>query len=129
MLEEFAYIDNPSMWRNRPFLFVFFILLVALFGIGILLIMVWYIFTLIDKIQVTEKKIIWTHGLLSKNYVEVSIDHIRTINIYQSFIQRICDAGNIEIYSAGDEPEVYLKGLPFPNKLKNIIEHNKDKLS
>ena len=91
--------------------------------------MYWYVLTLMDKMQVTEKKIIWTHGLLSKNYVEVSIGHVRTTNVYQSFIQRICDAGDIEIYSAGDKPEAYLKGLPFPNKLKKIIEDNKDKLS
>ena len=40
----------------------------------------------------------------------------------QSFFNRIFGVGAIEIYTAGDNPEIIAAGLPDPNKVRELIK-------
>ena len=110
------------MWRNRPFLFLFCLALIAVFGLGVLLILAWYIVTRMDQLKITSEKIQWDHGILSKTYVELDIEEVRSVRVHQNLIQRIFRSGRLEVYSAGDQPEIVINGLPYPTKIREIVD-------
>ena len=113
------------MWRNRPVLFLFIICLIPAFGLGVLLLLSWYVKTRMDKLQITSHKIQWEHGLLSKSYVDLDIQEVRTIILHQNITQRFFRSGEIQVFTAGDQPEIIVHGLPYPTRIKEIIEEQK----
>jgi len=44
----------------------------------------------------------------------------------QSFMNRIFGVGKIAVFTAGDEPELVVDGLPDPNSIRDVIKGNKD---
>ena len=46
--------------------------------------------------------------------------------IFKTFFDRIFGVGSIEIYTAGDSPEIVAKGLPDPNRISEIIRPRND---
>ncbi len=64
----------------------------------------------------------WEHGLINKKYTEVNMSSVRTARVTQNLLQRILDAGDIEIYTAGDQPELVVRGLPRPNAIREYIK-------
>ena len=63
--------------------------------IGFVQLLVWWIATKIDHLKVTDDEIIWTHGLLSKQYTEINMSSVRTVRVAQSLLQRIMNAGDV----------------------------------
>ena len=120
-MSEVLYEANPSMIRMYPFGTVLAIVLIPV-GIGILLLLYWYLLTKSDKLTIKSDEIVWTHGLISKQYTEINMASVRTTRITQSLLQRILGAGNVAIYTAGDEPEVVVKGLPNPERIRDYIK-------
>lgn len=52
----------------------------------------------------------------------MNISSIRTIRVKQSFFNRIFGVGTVEIYTAGDSAEFVAKGLPDPNKVRELVK-------
>ncbi len=59
--------------------------------------------------------------LLSKEHTEIELSSIRTVKIDQSLLDRMLDVGTLRIYTAGDTPELEMKGLPEPAKLREVL--------
>jgi uncharacterized membrane protein YdbT with pleckstrin-like domain len=66
--------------------------------------------------------VIWAHGLLNKKYIEINMGSIRTTKIEQTLLQRLLNAGKVEIFTAGDYPELSINGLPDPHRLRDVIK-------
>ena len=94
--------------------------LVGLAGaaLAFLWLLVWFVKTKMDHLVIKADEIVWTHGLLSKQYTEIAQTSIRTVRVQQSVLQRLMGAGDVLIYTAGDMPEVLIRGLPEPEKLR-----------
>ena len=60
--------------------------------------------------------------MLSKERSEINISSVRTIKVKQSFFNRIFGVGTIEIYTAGDSPEITARGMPDPNRIRELIK-------
>ena len=116
------YEANPVMFRNNPVGFLFAIILIAAFGLGILILLWWFLQCKSTKLSVYDNEILFEKGLLSKERSEVNISSIRSIKVKQSFFNRIFGVGTIEIYTAGDSPEFIASGLPDPNKVRELIK-------
>ena len=41
------------------------------------------------------------------------------------FIQRIFRSGTLQVFTAGDNPEIIVRGLPHATRIKEIIEEQK----
>lgn len=121
-----TYTAHPVMFRNRPFSFIISLLLIPAAGIGILILLYWYLKCKATALTVAEGQIYLEEGLLSKSRSEIDCDSVRTVKVYQSFLNRIFGVGSIEIYTAGDQPEMLVKGLPDPNAIRDVIKGNKD---
>ncbi len=118
------YSENPVMFKNNPLGFILSLILIPAAGIGLLILLWWHLQNKSQQITVTERDILYEKGLLSKERSEFGISSIRTIKVKQSFFNRIFGVGSIEIYTAGDEPEIVMAGLPDPNKIREIIKEN-----
>ena len=91
---------------------------IVLVAIGFVQLLAWWIATKFDHLQVTEDEIIWTHGLLSKQYTEINMSSVRTVRVAQSLLQRIMNAGDVSIFTSGDDPELVVRGLPGPAAIR-----------
>ena len=142
-MSEILYEANPSMIRRNPLGTVAMILavpaaaigavmlrenqpvagaLIAAAGIALLLLMYWWAQTKMDHLTIRDDEIVWTHGLLSKQYVEISLHSVRTVRVSQSLLQRIMNAGDVTIFTSGDAPELVIKGLPDPDAVREHIK-------
>lgn len=116
------YSEHPVMFKNNPLGFIITLLLIPVFGIGLIILLVWHLQNKASKLTVTENEVLYEKGLLSKNRCEISISGVRTVRIQQSFLNRIFGTGTIELYTAGDRPEITAKGMPDPNKVRELIK-------
>jgi uncharacterized membrane protein YdbT with pleckstrin-like domain len=115
------YEAHPSLVRMYPLGVVLAVLLIPV-GVGILLLLYWYLLTKSDHLTITSDEIVWTHGLINKQYTEINMSSVRTVRVTQTLIQRMLKAGDIAIYTAGDEPEVVIRGLPKPEEVRAHIK-------
>lgn len=113
--EQEVLVLRPCMWRAHPFLTVF--------TLGIATFILW-VRHLGERITVTNKRCIWRRGFLSKSTSEVLHDHVRNIQIDQSFLNRVFNVGQVGISSAGqDGVEIQAFAIPRPMEVKKTIDH------
>jgi uncharacterized membrane protein YdbT with pleckstrin-like domain len=120
-MSEVLYEEHPSLIRTHPLGTVLAIILIPV-GVGILILLYWYLTMMADKLLIKEDEVVWTHGLLSKQYVEINMSSIRTVRVEQTLLQRMLNAGKIEIFTAGDSPELTVNGMPDPDKIRELIK-------
>lgn len=121
-MSEPLYSEHPAMFKNNPIGFIVSLLLIPVFGLGLLILLWWYLQCKGSKLTVKEHDILYEVGLLSKNRAEFSIAGIRTVRVNQSFFNRIFGVGTIQIFTAGDKPEIEAKGMPEPNRVRELIK-------
>lgn len=120
-MSEIRYEEHPSLIRTHPLGTVIAVILIPV-GIGILILLYWYLTMKADKLLIKEDEVVWTHGLINKKYVEINMSSIRTVRVEQTLLQRMLNAGKIEIFTAGDAPELTVNGMPNPDKIRELIK-------
>jgi uncharacterized membrane protein YdbT with pleckstrin-like domain len=123
MADEILYEAHPPMFRNNPLGFVLSVLLIPV-AVGILILLFWYVKSRSEKLTITAEDLRYEKGILSKARSELRLTGIRSVRVNQSLFQRMFGTGDIEIFTAGDAPEVILKGMPDPNEIREIISRN-----
>jgi len=119
------YDAHPVMFKNNPLGFILALLLVLAFGLGLIIFLIWYLKNKSSRLVVTAEDVLFEKGLLSKERVELTIRSIRTVKVKQSFWNRVFGTGTIELYTAGDAAEIIVRGIPDPNRVRDIIKtHN-----
>ena len=113
------YSESPVIFKNNPVVFIFLVCTV----VGILILIPWRIKNKSTKLIVTNEKILFEKGLLSKERSEININNVRSIKIKQTFSNRIFGTGSIQVFSAGDVPEFEASGMPDPNKVRELINN------
>jgi uncharacterized membrane protein YdbT with pleckstrin-like domain len=114
---QWLYDEHPPMFRNHPFLFA----LLAISVIGWLVIGVWAIVARGERLAVSRGEILLERGILAKQRVQVNLESVRSVRVSQGVMQRLLDCGDVEIFTAGDLPEIAIRGLPRPNQLRELI--------
>ncbi|HJO94516.1 MAG TPA: PH domain-containing protein [Victivallales bacterium] len=126
--EETLYEKHPSMFRNRPILFIIFIILIILYGLGLLLLLIWWLKALSSKLTITNKKTTYRKGLLSKYTNDVWHTDVRNVQVGQNLFQRIFNVGSVGISSAGQGTiEIMAYGFREPEEVKELIYSFKEK--
>lgn len=116
MTENWLYDAHPSMFRSNPLLFILLLIsVVGIIGLGI-----WWIKCKGERLAVSDSEILMERGLLSKQRTQLALSSVRTVRITQSIFQRMLGVGNIEIFSAGDYAEIAIKGMPDPNRVREL---------
>jgi len=128
MEEQVLYEEHPAMFRNHPFLFILSVILIAAFGLGLIILLIWWLQTLGTKLTVTNERITLRKGILSKYTNEVFHTDIRNVQLDQSFFQRVFDVGTIAISTSGQEGiEISVQGIPHPQMVRDLIDEHRRK--
>jgi uncharacterized membrane protein YdbT with pleckstrin-like domain len=114
------YQEHPRMFADYPGRFVLAVLLIPL-GVGIVWLLVWYIRTRCTLLTVGEERVLLSRGVFNKERIEVDLASIRTVRIDQSFVDRIFNCGILNIFTAGDKPELQQRGMPDPERLRTAL--------
>ena len=123
MEEKVLYEEHPAMFRNHPYLFILSVILIAAFGLGLVILLIWWLQTLGTKLTVTDERITLRKGILSKFTNEVFHTDIRNVQLDQSFFQRLFDVGTIAISTSGQEGiEISVQGIPHPQNVRDLID-------
>ncbi|WP_206517657.1 PH domain-containing protein [Sphingobium algorifonticola] len=121
--ENWLYDRHPAMFRSNPLLFI--LLLVSVIGIPGLVI--WWLKSISERLAVSDSEILLERGLLSKQRTQLSLASVRTVRVTQSVFQRMFGIGNVEIFSAGDYAEIAIKGMPDPNRVRDLAARREGK--
>jgi uncharacterized membrane protein YdbT with pleckstrin-like domain len=121
MEETILYRENPPMFRNNPLGFILSVLLIPVFGVGIVILVWWYIQVKSRLLTITDTELRYETGILSKTHNEFRLDSIRSVRVHQSLWQRMFGTGNLEIFTAGDTPEVTIAGVPDPARVRELV--------
>lgn len=125
--ETVLYESHPAMFRNQP---VYFILcaILCVVGVGIVLLVAWWLRTLSTTLVVTTEKTMLRRGIFSKFENEVYHENVRNVQTRQTFFQRMMGVGYIGISSSGQAGmEIEVNGIPDPDRVKDLIaEHRED---
>lgn len=121
-----VYEAHPAMFRAHPFWFIGCVILIPALGIGILLLLYWYIHTRQTALTVTENELLYEKGILSKDRTSVSLKHIRAVHVTQGFLNRILGVGTIQVSTAGDQPEFTVADMPDPGEIREAISRAQD---
>lgn len=119
---SFFYDENPAMFKNNPLGFILSIILIPAFGLGILILLYWYLQTKSVRLRISGDDIELERGLLRKSRTDLDLRKIRSVHVDQGLLQRMFGVGTMEVYTTGDEPEFKLFGMPDPNDVRNYIK-------
>jgi uncharacterized membrane protein YdbT with pleckstrin-like domain len=123
--EQILYDSRPAMFRNHPFYFSLCVLL-SLVGVGLVLLLIWWIQNLSTRLIVTTEQTTLRRGILSKYTNDVFHANVRNIQIRQTFMQRMFDVGWVGISSSGQAGlEIEVNGIPHPERVKQIIDDHR----
>ena len=79
------------------------------------------------KLRISNKRTVRRQGIIRRHTSEVLHDHVRNIEIKQSFVQRMFDVGYLGISSSGqDGIEIEILDIPEPYKVKALIDEYRD---
>lgn len=115
-----SFSASPAMFRANPLGFILTMLLVP-FGIGLFILIYWYMVCKTTTLQLNNNDLMYSKGILNKDRIEIDIRSIRTVRVYQSLLNRMLDVGTVSVYTAGDVPEIEVKGIPQPNDIREMI--------
>jgi hypothetical protein len=119
---------HPAMARAHPFRFLAIgILLIGCLA-GVIWWLAWYVSAhLWVKLEISNKRTIRKEGIIRRHTSEVLHNHVRNVEIRQSFLQRIMKVGYLGISSSGqDGIEIEVRDLPRPYELKALIDNYRD---
>jgi len=85
----------------------------------------WMLASRFSTLTVTDNRTLYQKGVISREMSEVQHDDIRSIQLNQSFIQRLLKVGGIGISSSGqDDLEIAATRLSHPEQIIEFIRRN-----
>ena len=125
-MERVLYVAHPSMFRNRPILFLLDVAAIALWGLGLVFLLIWWFRTLGTTLTVTDRRTVLRRGLFSKHTSEIMHCDVRNLQIDQTFFQRIFGVGAVKVSSSGRAGiEIEVEGMPRPYEIKQLIDQGR----
>lgn len=138
---------RPSMWRNQPFVFLLYVILVlspaitaiaaTIYGLNAkifamlaaipcafacIMLLSWRMRCRSTELTITTRRTILRHGVLSRYTTEIRHCDVRNIQVAQSFWQRLCGVGRICISSEmEDDHDILVDGLPHPDQIAETM--------
>jgi uncharacterized membrane protein YdbT with pleckstrin-like domain len=114
------YHGSPTMFRAHPVAFLLSLLLTPLI-IGVVILIVWCIRARTTHLEIDEQSVRYETGVFSKDRRALSRTSIRTVRVTQTLLNRLLNVGAIEIYTAGDIPEIRAASMFAPNEIRDLL--------
>ena len=120
--EETVLVIRPLMFRGEPVGFIFCVALIFVFGVGLVLLLIWWLQCKFTIYTVTSMRVVEQTGILSRNTNEVRHKDVRNLKVYQGVLRTWLGTGSVAISSAGQSDiELTMKNIENPHKIAGII--------
>lgn len=130
MSSDILFEARPAMFKNNPIGFIVSIILIAAFGLGLIILFFWWLKCKNERIIVTADKVTKRTGIFSKNTNDIYLSDVKNIRVSQNLFHRMFKVGAISIASAGTAGiEISISGIPNPNRVKEIIDEQRRKIT
>jgi len=117
--EKVIYRGHLSLWSETVLIGVG-LLLLALYGAGLLLWLVAYIRIKSTELAVTNKRVIVKSGFISRRTVEINIGKVESIQVDQTILGRMLNFGTLIVSGAGT-PQAPINGISNPLKFRQAF--------
>jgi len=84
------------------------------------------------RFAVTDRRVAYQSGLVSRHGVSIPINRVNNVNFHQGAIARVLGNGTVVIESAGETGDSVFENIPHPEHVRQVIfdqmdaEENKD---
>lgn len=110
--EVIQYEGRISLW-SLTHLIVLGVLLLPLYGVGLILLAMAFIRYKTTELAFTNKRVIAKFGFISRQTVELYIPKVESIQVHQGILGRIFNYGSLIISGAGN-PQAPIPGISDP---------------
>lgn len=117
--ERVVHIGRISLW-SLSLLLVGGLLLLPLFGIGLLLWGAAYIKYKTTELAITNKRVIAKFGFISRRTIEININKVESIQVDQGILGRIFNYGTLVVSGAGN-PQAPIPGISDPIQFRKAF--------
>jgi uncharacterized membrane protein YdbT with pleckstrin-like domain len=118
--DEYVYtVGRLSQWPIM-WLYILGLLLVPVFGLGLLLWLVAYLKATTTEFAVTDRRVVLKQGWIERNVTELSLLRIESVMVYQSPIGRVLNFGDVSVIGTGHTVAM-LKGVASPVALSQQL--------
>jgi hypothetical protein len=123
------YREHPAMFRARPVLYLAFVLLTAAFGLGLVLLAVWWVRTRLVTVVITGRSTRVERGFLAKHVAELRHWDVADVDLRQGRLQKLMNVGTVSITSVGPERRrLVLRGMLDPTAVRGLISQGRPPL-
>jgi len=123
--EKILYEGHISLW-SVSHLILFGVLLLPLYGFGLLILLVAYIRYKTTELAITNKRIIAKFGFISRHTIELNINKVESIQVNQNILGRIFNYGSLVVSGAGN-PQAPIPGISNPLGFRRVYMEATDK--
>jgi uncharacterized membrane protein YdbT with pleckstrin-like domain len=124
--ESVLHRGRVSLWPHA-WKIVVGIVLLPLFGLGLVFLAWVYIVYKTTEIAITNKRIIAKFGFISRSTIEINLPKVESVQVDQSVMGRMLDYGTIVISGAGT-PNLSIPGAAEPLLFRKHFMEATDKL-
>lgn len=117
--EEIIHEASLSLWTQTPLILLGLILL-PVFGIGLIFWLMAYIRYKSTELAVTSKRTVAKFGFVSRHTIEMNLLKIETIQVRQGLMGRMFDYGSLIISGAGI-PQEPIPGIGQPMEFRRAV--------
>ena len=122
--ETIVHVGHISLW-SLTHLFVLGIVLLPVFGLGLIFLVMAYIKYKTTELAITSKRVIAKFGFISRRTVELNINRVESIQVDQGILGRIFNYGTLVISGAGD-PQAPIPGISDPMAFRRAFIEAQD---
>ena len=126
--EVIQYEGRISLW-SLTHLIVLGVLLIPLYGIGLILLIMAFVRYKTTELAFTNKRVIAKFGFISRQTIELYIPKVESIQVHQGILGRIFNYGSLIISGAGN-PQAPIPGISDPMAFRRgFMEIQEDTLA
>jgi uncharacterized membrane protein YdbT with pleckstrin-like domain len=125
--ETVVWEENPSHW-NQVGSYFLGVLLIAAFGLGIILILIVYLKIRYTRYRLSNQRIVITRGIFSRTMETIELYRIKDLQYHASFWQRLVGIGNVVLVSSDkSNPNIGLIGFKDASnkfhQIRSLVEN------
>lgn len=124
--EKIIYSGRISIWAYLV-AFILGVLFIPLFGIGLLLILIFYLHYRSIEVAFTDRRLIAKYGFISRHTIELNIEKIESIQVQQGILGRVFNYGSLIVSGAGN-PQAPVPAVSDPMAFRRALLEYQDKL-
>ena len=122
--ERIVHLGHISLW-SLWHLFALGLLLLPVFGLGLILWVLAYVRYKTTELAITTKRVIVKHGFIRRRTVEININKVESIQVDQEILGRMFNFGTLVIAGAGD-PQAPIAGISSPMAFRKAFIEAQD---